>query len=524
MTAPPAAAKRLSRHAGTAAALVGLLLVALWAYGWFVTRGGLASDDWALMSEISLPVEGGWWNGVEGLWDRASYRPFSVAYYAVVFEALGTNGSLHLLWSVAVTTAFAGALFSVLRVAGTRTPHAFAIAALVLVAPMGDAAVLWPSATPIRFAGALYLAGLTIALLGMREGRPAGRARALHAAAIGCYVAAIWTYELTAALTAAGLLTYLAVAPWRRALGRWAVDMAVMAAAMTWTLAQTPKQVQDPEQAWAHAKIIVKQLWQLYGDVAAPPGVPGGMAGPVTIGVGVVGVVLLVRARRGGDDRPAAAEARRWAITGLIALVYTMAAYVVFVPADVYYSPEAVNFGNRVNGVGIAPLVLLAYCAAMVLATLAFQGRRIRGVSAAMVAGLVYAVVMLISYNGALRDHERQYVQSSDTALAALDAIEQAVPRPMPGTLVLTSGVPPLVATDLPVFAATWDLQGAVRLRYRDPSLDAFNAYLGFECAADGITVPAGPPGRYGHTVVVDVPGGRAWRIDSARACEAARP
>ena len=28
---------------------------------------------------------------------------------------------------------------------------------------------------------------------------------------------------------------------------------------------------------------------------------------------------------------------------------------VVFAPADWYYSPAAVNFGNRVNGVGVAP-------------------------------------------------------------------------------------------------------------------------------------------------------------------------
>ena len=513
----PPTVRRWSRR-GTVLCLIGLVLAGAFSYASYVARGGLASDDWALLAEITQPAKGGWWHAVEGLWDRADYRPVSVAYYSVVFQVLGANGTLNLLWSVAVTIAFAGALFAVLRTAGIPKIHAFAVGALVLATPTGDATALWPSATPIRFAGLLYLIGLLLALRGLRDPTSERRIRR-HLPALAFYLAALWTYELTAALAAAGLLVYLVVAPPRRAFGRWMIDMGLTLAAMAWTLTHTPKTVQDLGKAWDHAHFIVFQLWRLYRDVALPAGPLARLAGPLTIVIGAIGAVLFVRSWRGRDDGPAAAAARRWTLTGLIAFVYVMAAYVVFVPADFYYSPGAVNFGNRVNGIGVAPMVLLAYSAVMVVASLAFW-RRPRWAAGAIAVGLTYAVVGFVAHDRALKDHERQYVLASATARAAVDTIEQTIARPPSGTLVLTVGVPPLIAPDLPVFAATWDLQGALRLRYEDGTLDGFNAYQGFQCTPGTMTVPAGPSGSYGRTVVVDVPGRRAWKVGSPRECE----
>jgi hypothetical protein len=508
--APPPAASGPRRHAGTLLAVAGLLAVLAISYGWYVAHAGLYSDDWGLIAELKQPPQGGWWEGFQHLWDRAEYRPVSVLYYAGPFWLLGTNGTLQVIWSVLISGAFAAALFGVLRAVGVHAVHAFIVAALVLATSWGDATVLWPAAAPIRFAGAFYLLGLLLSVQALRDpARYGGRWR--HVAALACYVIATWTYELTAALTAAGLLVYLLVAPPRRALLRWGIDIAVTVPVMLWTRAHTPKRVGALEEAWSHAKIIVRQLWRIYGDVALPVGSPA-VAGVLTLAVGVLGVGLVLR---GGRAFP---EARRWSIVGFVALVYVMAAYVVFAPADLYYSPGAVNFGNRVNGVGIAPLVLLAYAAVMVVAALATR----RVPRALLVVGALYGVIMFINHDRDLKAHQRLYVQASQTELATLDVLQQTVPNPPKGTLLLTTGAPALIAPDLPVFVSTWDLQGAVRLRYDDPSLDGFNAYMGFQCTPGAPTVPAGPPARYGSTILVHVPTRQTWTLGSAAQCRTA--
>jgi hypothetical protein len=451
------------------------------------------------------------------MWDRGKYRPLSVAYYPAVFGLIGTHATLELLWSVIVSAAFAGLLFGVLRRLGLPTVHAFAIAALVLAAPTGDAAVLWPSATPIRLAGALYLGGLFAALTGLRAG-DARRSRRLHAVAVTLYVSSIWLYELTAALAAVGLFAYLVVAPPRRALRRWAIDMAATVVAMAWTLANTPKHVMTLQEQLDHARLIGRQLWTMYDGVAAPGWFPAHVAALLTVAAIGGALVVAVVAWRRRWSLPGFAPARRWAIAGGIAFAYAIAAYVVFAPADPYYSPAAVNFGNRVNGVGVAPLVVLAYSAVMVLATVALHRGRSR-LWIATAVGAVYAVGMFLSHNGALHDHERLYVQAWQQEQAALDAIQRAVPHPARGTYLVATGVAPVVAKDLPVFYSTWDLQGAVRARYDDGSLDAYNAFRGAQCAQQGVYVPGGNGGAYGRTVLVDVPHGRAWLLRDAQTC-----
>jgi hypothetical protein len=513
-------ATSLSPRQITAIALVGLLAVAAFGYAWYVVKGGLYSDDWSLISEIQQPTHGSsWWSAVEWRWSQGSSRPVSVAYYPIVFWILGTHATLQLLWSLAVSVAFVGFLFGVLRRLGMAPVHAFAIAALVLLAPTGDSVVLWASAAPIRLAGTLYLAGLFVAIgaLRMPDTRRSWRR---HIVALVLYVCSIWTYELAVALVGAGLLAYLVVAPPRQAVTRWLADMAVALPAMYWVLSRTPKKVQDHSQLIHHAKMITHQLWDMYGAIVVPSWLPAGLGRPVTILAGVVGIALLVALWRGVAKGPAAAEARRWTITGAIAFVYAMAAYVVFVPADYYYSPAAVNFGNRVNGVGVVPLVLLGYAAVMVLATVVLY-RRPQWLRGAMALGLVYAVAMLFTHHSALRDHEDQYVQASTLARAALADVQRTVPHPADGTLIITTNLSGAVAPDLPVFSSTWDFQGAVRTRYDNATLDGFNAISGFLCTNSAVTVPGGPSGRYGSTVIVDILRHKAWPITSHRACSA---
>lgn len=512
MTVPSKATRR-SRDAWIALAL--LLLVAGVAYGWYIVNGGLYSDDWSLAAEARYPLTGGRWSVIEGLWSRASYRPLQVVYYPVLFWTFGVNGAVHLLWSVVVTTGFAALLLLVLRRVGVPTVHAFAVAALVIVVPLGDAVVLWAAATPVRISGALYLGGLLLTL-SMLCRPPSRRVLAGHALGAALYVAAIFIYELVAVMAAASILLYLAVAPARRALIRWAVDAVTIGAAMAWVITHTPKQVHSLDYQIDHAKLIVRQLWTLYSNVGLPSWAPDGVAGPLAIVVVALALVLVAWARRSGTAPPA--DVRLWLVVTLVAFVYVTAGYVVFAPADFYYSPGAVNFGNRVNGLGVGPLVVMAYGVAMLAFTLAlWRWPRWRRTTTAL--GPAFALALGVAYAGELRDHQRLYVQSHHLQEQALETISRMIVDPQPRTVVLVVGVPPLIAPDLPVFATTWDLQGAVREVYADPTLDAFNAFQGLDCAPEGLLAAGGPQGPYGSTVVLDVPGARMWRIDDRRKC-----
>lgn len=542
-SAPPASGpsrwrpRRPSPRAELLLGILGLIAIAAFSYTWYIQHGGIWDDDWKITSAlISNRPDGGYWSGISELWGVLSWRPVLVAYNGLIVAPLGWHLTLQFTWSVAVSVVFVALLFQLLRTRGIASVHAFAIAALVLVASFGDSGVLWISGATIRFAAALYLAGLLVALRALQTDDPR-RARRLHAVAVVLYVTSILSYEVTAGLILAGILVYLTAAPRRRALRQWAVDVVATALALVWSAAMTPRPTRSLADDWDHAKVIAQQVWDRYGGVAAPSWFPEHLASVLTVVAGLAGlgyVILIAQGRIGGG--PGAEAVRRWTIVLGIGLVYVAAAYVVFVPGESYYVPNGIGISNRFNSIAVAPLILVAYASVMVLVSLATAFRP-RWAPVATAVALAYAVGMFTVQHHALKADQRAWVADYDVSKNALATVRQLVPHPARGTYVVMLGVPAMSATGNPVFYASWDFTSALRKQYGDPTLSGFNAANGTSCTEDGLNVVGGEPlpygagdnvtvgdgtGRYGSTVLVDVAHRRAYPLGDYLSCQRA--
>ncbi|WCB92402.1 hypothetical protein DSM104299_01096 [Baekduia alba] len=519
--------------------LLGLVLVAVVSYAWYVRHGGLFDDDWAVTSSMiaNRADGGGFWAGVSDLWSVLSWRPVLVAYNALVVAPLGWHITAQLIWSVAVSTVFVGLLFQLLRVRGIPSPHAFAVAALVLVSTFGDAGVLWISGATIRFAGALYLAGLLLALSAF-DTQDRGRALRRHVGAGVLYALSILSYEVTAGFVGAGILVYLTAAPPGRALRRWGADLAVSAAALAWSATQTPRPTHSLSASLDHARAIAREFWKAYDGAVAPGWFPSHAAGVLTLVALAVGLVCLaLRARK----RIAGAQVDAiclWAVVLVVALVYVAAAYVVFVPGDAYYLPNGVGTSNRINSLPTAPTLLLGYAAVMVLASALLSLRR-RWVPAALAVGLLYAAGMFVTHERALHAEQRVWAGDYAASRGVLDTVALAVPHPAKGTYVVVVGAPAVRPSGNPLFYASWDLDAAVKKLYGDGSLKAINAYQGVSCQPDGLAVTGGssdaynpndPGGEttgslttdYRRTVLVDAVHQTAYALSDGLGCQRA--
>ena len=106
-------------------------------------------------------------------------------------------------------------------------------------------------------------------------------------------------------------------------------------------------------------------------------------------------------------------------------------------------------------------------------------------------------------------------------------SVARALPNPPADSTIYTFGAPAVAAPGVPVFAATWDLAGALRFHWDDPSLAAFPAIPGtsMDCGATDVSLAnandAFDPqtGRYGRAYAVDVTRSIAFPLRDRAAC-----
>ena len=175
--------------------------------------------------------------------------------------------------------------------------------------------------------------------------------------------------------------------------------------------------------------------------------------------------------------------------------------------------------GNLVAGMG---LVVFVY-SALAAGALAVTPRALPRL--ALTALLVLPV--LAGSILQLRDEADDWRRAAGLQERSLEAIERTIGRPRPGSTVLTVGAPAEAAPGVPVFAAVWDLEGALQLRFRDQSLRGYPVSPGtrIECGGRALRLrnyndrfePQLAP--YGRSVVVDVAARRAHRLDGAGDC-----
>jgi hypothetical protein len=451
------------------------LLCALGAavFGPHIVHGGFYSDDWrnAAMTHYSGGVRG----AIDFFAGFTPYRPLLIIYVPLTHWVFGLNSHLHLAWSAALGVFMSTAFFVLLRSLGMRPIHAGAIAALVLVFPLSDAIRLWGTPGHASLAVVLYLAGAVVALRGLREtGR---RAKLFHAGAIALYVLAISSYELVAVPVFCSVVLYATRVPWRATLWRFAAD-ATAAIGMLIYVSLTI----DPEHGkvsgpLGHAAEMAGQAVAVvsYSTIPFSAILPfhhrAGTAGVVLVGatLAVVALAGWLVARSLSHEDPVRHQLRWWLAAAGIGIVAIAAGYAMLIPNKAYL-PLDYGSENRVNLFAALGVVTLIYSLAMVAAILVFR-RRADLSRTTTVVGVLVAVVLGVGYISRTESDAKAWDRAADLQGNALDGLQRALPDPPEHSTIYTFGHPNNSSRLVPVFRSDWDLNGAVKIRYDDPTL-----------------------------------------------------
>jgi hypothetical protein len=499
----------------------GLALLGAAVFGSHVANGGFYNDDWAFAVAYRYRLESGLFGAVEAF-DWLSFRPIATLYWPFTHWVFGVDPSLHLAWVVVMAVAMSAALYWLLRTLGMERVHAAAVAALVLIFPASDANRLWAAASIALPGITLYLVGTVIALHGL--GKPGRRVLAWHAAAVTLYVLSVMTYEIAAGAILVSLLLYRWRAGWSAALSRWLVDVAVVGTVLLLVTSGSWNEPQPLETVLRHARTMADQSVSVLARAVVPFGSPE--AEIVMAVLALIAATGLVVWRLRPPDDPVARALRRWLLIALAAGGATAIGYAIFVTADFSYLPLRPGQFNRVNGLAAIGFVLLIYALAMVAGTLvAGRARRWREWSTGF--ALMVSLVMGGGWIHRIDVDKAQWSSSAEQQQAIVDRVERALPKPPARTTIYTVGAPAEAAPGVPVFAATWDLAGALSLMWDDSSLAAYPGVPGtrFVCGRRMIAAlnsnnsfsPQTAP--YGKAVVVDVAAPRAFWIDDLSDC-----
>ena len=509
---------------------VALLLLTAAVYGPHALDGGFLSDDWALQEDVSQA--GDFFAAFDDLEDggNMSNRPLMAAYMALTHTVFGAHMGFHLALAAGLAALMAFTVYLLLRLLRFERLHAGLVAALVLLFPAADAPRLWAGAAAGQLTVALFLFGVSIAVLAFRaEGR---RAVLLHGTSLLLYLASILLHESTLLGIGAAVIVYLLVATWRSAAIRWVADLvctSLVVLLVTLSSDAWPRQGFDGQVE--HAKQIFDEGWTLLGSVVLPLGdVPRSLVLALLVALPLV--ALFVAHRRSGAPHPP--EIVRWAAAVAGGFLIVVLGYLIYVPAISYYTPAAAGIANRMNTLASVGFVLIAYGSLVLLGALAARTVRSRATVVAVV-GVVGSAVLAIGYLDQVADDSRRFERAFVLGDEVLWALQQAVPDPPRGSTIFSAGQPIEIEPGFPVFGNTWDLTGAVRVKWNDSTLTGLPLFPGttMACQADGFepqnaryTNPVGPSESfrtpYGKVIFFHFPSRRAELPRSRAQCEAA--
>jgi hypothetical protein len=496
-----------------------------------IRQGGFYTDDWENASLARFDPHG-LLHILLPDWTNPGNRPLLLVYQSIMHAVLGLHQHAYIAFTVLTAIGLSLALFLTLRTIGLERLHAGIIASLVLLFPYADATHLWFSATDSNVTITLYLLGVTTALHGLD--RNCQRAVLYHIGALALYAASILIYESTAtAIIVTGALYWWRTGR-RAALPRWAADVAVVLILLFGFSRNTGiLRLHGLSEITSHARMIYDQLLTLFTHTVFP------LNASRTL-ILVLVALLLVGAREVSwhlsRDDLTRSRLTRWIWIALAGLTMTAVTGTIYAPAVPYYSPLQLGIGNRVNALPAVGLVIAAYGVYMIVGTLAscgvaFASGRGRIVDArlASVVAVVLALLTGVRFAHLVRVDASSYDLASRYQLQMLDALHASLPQPAHDETIFTFGAPAYTAPGVPVFAASWDLDGAVQVTYDDPTINAYPIILGstITCTARGIDTTVAGPGivaPYGHVVLFDLATGDVSRPTRATQCAKALP
>jgi hypothetical protein len=527
----------------TRAELIGcfalLTVLAAVVFGSHVVHGGFLMDDWSnaaksryLASCCGLGETGqgiGWSAQYRNMLSDgpAGYHLGLPVVVPVAYFLFGIHMSLHLALAVMLGVAMSAAAYALLRGFGLRPLHAGVIAALVLLYPFSDSTRLWAMAGYNQILVLLWVAGLAVALRGLRErGR---RAAAFHAGALALYLAAILMYELAAGLVSISVVFYLFRGTWRQALVRWGPDLAVAAGGLLYVKAQALPRVVVPFDAGVdHAGRIADQAVTLLATSALPYGTPSRIVLVGLMAAAFVAGAVALRGLAPGDELRT--ELRRWLAVAAGGVAVVIGGYATIVPAN-YGAPLDAGIENRVNMISAFGYVAIAYAAAVIGGRLLARGLGRPRLELALPLGL--AALIAIGYVVHLDRDKRYYDSAFQQGQVVIDSIRRAMPsgKPPRESMTYVFGTETFVAPGVPVFAWIWDMPGALKVSFQDSSIAGYAMLPGttFACDDDlmfpqsGYGLGKSQGAEYGQGWFVDVAAGTAERIDTEAECQRER-
>jgi hypothetical protein len=498
---------------------VSSLLLALLAGGALATHvshGYFYTDDWAFARVFDRNKGFGL---IHAFASATPGRPVLAVYFPTVYAMFGLHPALHLAWAAALTVIVAVGVFAVLRELGLPTIHSWMVGGLLVVFPFSDSTKLWATASVIQFSLALYLAGVLLALRAFRlRGR---RVIALHGVSVGMYALSIMTYEATLGLILASIGLY-AVRTRCVLIGlRWVADVAATFVVVFTVTNRTAKTVHGLGDELHHSKLIFQQGADLLVRSAFPwgPSVTRDHMLLLVAAVSAIGLVTFFAAQRDTFQHALLKHALLMIGGGTIAIA---AGYLAYVPADDYYSPYGTEGLNRVNAVASVGYVVLAYGLALTIGVL--LGRTVpRG---SVIAAFI-AVGLLSGYTRILVKDESLWDHAATGERRVLSQISALVPQSNRDARIYVWRSRTEITSQLPIFNSSWDLPGALSVKWHDPAAVAFPvlATTGFNCGDKSLYPTNGLYGasegaRYGRAIFVDSYANTATTVTSKTTCQ----
>jgi hypothetical protein len=490
-----------------------------------IAKGGLFYDDWADSAGRFYPPGGdSFGNVMSYFWGVFHYRPVLTVYTPAKYFVFGADGTALLIWTALLGVIGAALLYAVLRRLSVPWVHALCIAALTLVFPWSDSIRLWGSANPAPLTIVLALGGFWLALIGVDR-----RDWRFHIGALVLYAVSILAYELTLPVIAVAGIVYWCRAGWSTAKWRWGADLAVVIAGAIWVRTHTTRSVEGLSADLTHLGEIVKGGRTIFARAFEPLGASSHSALVLSLAAIVTIVSVVVWARTAKREAEPTTDGNwrldHWLLLALAGFVVAVLGWVVFIPADPYYTPSVFGITNRVNalaGVGLVILVyglIGAFCSS--IATLWPRARpwvSVTTVACALLLGAAYVHV--------LERHVRLWNTAADAQGAAIATMKHAIPRMPAETTVFAANYPAYESVGVPIFATTWDVNGMVKLEYDDGTLSGYPVIEGTElrCDPEGVTLasaePIGPV-PYGKALLLNFSTGQNDRPADRRACQA---
>jgi hypothetical protein len=272
-------------------------------------------------------------------------------------------------------------------------------------------------------------------------------------------------------------------------------------------------------------KLIAQQGLVLFSSALVPFGQHGRWLGLVLLVATAGAALFVIRFLRPGQGERR--ELVRWLLVLLGGMIAIAAGYAMFVPADPYFAPGELGVGNRVNIFAALGYPLVFYSLARLACLLAF--RRLPHPRVWALAGtLVLSMMVGLAYVGKAEHDSRNWNAAYAMEGQLLGSLHRLVPNPVHGSMIYTFGHAAYYSPGVPVFAAQWDLNGAVKIDYHDPTLGALPVIQGqsITCANDGPVPNAGSgggvtpaPTPYGKAYAVDIGQFKAIPLTSRAAC-----